>query len=280
MARRDNPDEIIGLDIGPCFPKLNSTLRGIQKGRLHVIAAAQSVGKTSFLNNLVAQICIHNNVPGLLIGLEMNYTEYHTRLLAQMTGIDASRIDSSRVNDAESELLNRAAVKLMNSPLHIETPDLMTMEDLKLMVRGYKLRHNVQVVFYDYAQLTAPSKGQARMNRYEVMGEVAKTMKLEIARGMDVAFVTAAQLNREGAKEKRPTAENIGDSYQIAQTADTFLIMSEAEGNATVVDLLVDKNRAGHKDILIPMYFDRPTQIVRESENGAKYPPYRLKPRG
>jgi replicative DNA helicase len=280
MARRSNPDEITGLDIGPCFPKLNSTLRGIQKGRLHVIAAAQSVGKTSFLNNLVAQICIHNNVPGLLIGLEMNYTEYHTRLLAQMTGIDASRIDSSRVNDMESELLNRAAVKLMNSPLHIETPDLMTMEDLKLMVRGYKLRHDVQVVFYDYAQLTAPSKGQARMNRYEVMGEVAKTMKLEIARGMDVAFITAAQLNREGAKEKRPTAENIGDSYQIAQTADTFLIMSEAEGNATVVDLLVDKNRAGHKDILIPMYFDRPTQIIRESENGAKYPSYRLKPRG
>lgn len=280
MSRRDNPDEIIGLDIGPCFPKLNSTLRGIQKGRLHVIAAAQSVGKTSFLNNLVAQICIHNNVPGLLIGLEMNYTEYHTRLLAQMTGIDASRIDSSRVNDMESELLNRAAVKLMNSPLHIETPDFMTMDDLKLMVRGYKLRHNIQVVFYDYAQLTAPSKGQSRMNRYEVMGEVAKCMKLEIARHMDVAFVTAAQLNREGAKEKRPTAENIGDSYQIAQTADTFLIMSEAEGNATVLDLLVDKNRAGHKDILIPMYFDRPTQIVRESENGAKYPPYRLKPRG
>lgn len=280
MARRNNPDEIIGLDIGPCFPKLNNTLRGIQKGRLHVIAAAQSVGKTSFLNNLVAQICIHNNVPGLLIGLEMNYTEYHTRLLAQMTGIDASRIDSSRLNDVESELLNRAAVKLMNSPLHIETPDFMTTDDLKLMVRGYKLRHDIQVVFYDYAQLTAPAKGQARMNRYEVMGEVAKTMKLEIARGMDVAFVTAAQLNREGAKEKRPTAENIGDSYQIAQTADTFLIMSEAEGNDTVIDLLVDKNRAGHKDILIPMYFDRPTQIIRESENGAKYPSYRLKPRG
>lgn len=280
MARRDNPDEIIGMDIGPCFPKLNTTLRGIQKGRLHVIAAAQSVGKTSFLNNLVAQICIHNNVPGLLIGLEMNYTEYHTRLLAQMTGIDASRIDSSRLNDMESELLNRAAVKLMNSPLHIETPDLMTTDDLKLMVRGYKLRHNIQVVFYDYAQLTAPSKGQSRMNRYEVMGEVAKTMKLEIARNMDVAFVTAAQLNREGAKEKRPTAENIGDSYQIAQTADTFLIMSEAEGNATVIDLLVDKNRAGHKDILIPMYFDRPTQVIRESENGAKYPSYRIKPRG
>jgi replicative DNA helicase len=280
MARRNNPDEIVGLDIGPCFPKLNTTLRGIQKGRLHVIAAAQSVGKTSFLNNLVAQICIHNNVPGLLIGLEMNYTEYHTRLLAQMTGIDASRIDSSRVNDLESELLNRAAVKLMNSPLHIETPDFMTTEDLKLMVRGYKLRHDIQVVFYDYAQLTAPSKGQARMNRYEVMGEVAKTMKLEIARNMDVAFVTAAQLNREGAKEKRPTAENIGDSYQIAQTADTFLIMSEAEGNDTVIDLLVDKNRAGHKDILVPMYFDRSTQIIRESENGAKYPPYRIKPKG
>lgn len=280
MARRNNPDEIIGLDIGPCFPKLNTTLRGIQKGRLHVIAAAQSVGKTSFLNNLVAQICIHNNVPGLLIGLEMNYTEYHTRLLAQMTGIDASRIDSSRVNDLESELLNRAAVKLMNSPLHIETPDLMTTEDLKLMIRGYKLRHDIQVVFYDYAQLTAPSKGQARMNRYEVMGEVAKTMKLEIARNMDVAFVTAAQLNREGAKEKRPTAENIGDSYQIAQTADTFMIMSEAEGNDTVIDLMVDKNRAGHKDVLIPMYFDRSTQIIRESENGIKYPPYRIKPKG
>lgn len=280
MERRNNPNEITGLDIGPCFPKLNTTLRGIQKGRLHVIAAAQSVGKTSFLNNLVAQICIHNNVPGLLIGLEMNYTEYHTRLLAQMTGIDASRVDSSRLNDVESELLNRAAVKLMNSPLHIETPDFMTIDDLKLMVRGYKLKHNIQVVFYDYAQLTSPTKDQARMNRYEVMGEVAKTMKLEIARHMDVAFVTAAQLNREGAKQKRPTAENIGDSYQIAQTADTFLIMSEAEGNATVVDLLIDKNRAGHKDILIPMYFDRPTQIIRESEGGAKYPSYRLKPKG
>jgi replicative DNA helicase len=110
-----------------------------------------------------------------------------------------------------------------------------------------------------------------------MFGEVAKCMKLEIARHMDVAFVTAAQLNRESAKDKRPTAEGIGDSYMIAQTADTFLIMSEADGNDTVVDLLVDKNRQGRKDILIPMHFDRASQIIRESDGGSKNPPYRVK---
>lgn len=278
MERRNNPDEIIGMDLGPCFPKLNTTLRGIQQGRLTVIAAAQSVGKTSFLNNIAAHIAIHSNVPSLLIGLEMGHVEYHTRFLAQLTGIDASRIDSSRLSDDESKLLERAAAKLMNAPLHIETPDMMNMDDLKLMIRSYKLRHGVQAVFYDYAQLTTPSQGQARMNRYEVMGEVAKTMKLDIARGMDVAFVTAAQLNREGAKDKRPTAENIGDSYQIAQTADVFLILSEAEGNATALDLFVDKNRSGHKDLLIPMRFDRATQIIHESSGAKQWPPYLVRP--
>ena len=278
MERRENPDEIVGLDLGPCFPKLNSTLRGIQAGRLTVIAAAQSVGKTSFLNNLAAQVAIHGNVPSLLIGLEMGHVEYHTRFLAQMTGIDASRIDSSRLSDEESILLERAATKLMNAPLHIETPDIMNMDDLKLMVRSYKLRHGVEAVFYDYAQLTAPSREQGRMNRYEIMGDVAKTMKLEIARSMKVAFVTAAQLNREGAKDKRPTAENIGDSYQIAQTADVFLVMSEAEGNATALDVWVDKNRSGHKDVLIPMKFDRSTQIIHEATGGIERPPYLVRP--
>lgn len=277
VERRNNPNEIIGNDLGACFPKLNVALRGMQKGRLHVVAAAQSVGKTTFLNNLAAQFCIHNNVPGLLIGLEMDYTEYHHRMFAQMTGLDASRIDSSRLNDDETKQVARAAAKLEASPLWFETPDSLTVDELIMLVRSYKLAHNIEVVFFDYCQLIAANRDQMRMNRYERMGDLARTMKMDIARSMDVAFITAAQLNREGAKEKRPTGENIGDSYQIAQTADTFLILAESEGNATIVDLYIDKNRQGHKDILIPLSFDRSRQIMRESESGAKNPPYLIR---
>lgn len=276
IERLKNPDEITGHDLGQQFPKLNLALRGMQKGRLHVIAAGQSVGKTTFLANIAAQFCIHQNVPGLFIGLEMDYTEYHHRFFAQMTGIDASRISSSRMNEDELNKIAKASAKLKSSPLHFETPDSLTMEELIMMVRSYKMAHNIEVVFYDYCQLTAAAPHEMKMNRYERMGELARSMKMDIARSMDIAFITAAQLNREGAKEKRPTAENIGDSYQISQTADTFMILSESEGNATVVDLYLDKNRQGTKDQLIPLSFDRSRQWMLESESG-KPPAYLIR---
>lgn len=275
--RRDNPDEIIGHDLGPSFPSLNLALRGVQKRRLHVVAAAQSVGKTTFLTNSAALFSIWGNVPGLFIGLEMDYNEYNIRLLAQLTGIDAGRIDSGRLDGPESRMVERAAARLAEAPLWIRTPDSMDTDELVAMVRGHKLAHGIQVVYYDYAQLTRPAKSQSRMNRYEVMGELARVMKLDIARGMDLAFMTAAQMNREGAKEKKPTAEFIGDSYMIAQTADTFLILSEVEGNSTLLDLKIDKNRAGTKDIIVPLKFERNTQILYESGTKVKTPPYRMK---
>jgi replicative DNA helicase len=272
-----NPDEIIGHDLGPCFPQLNQALRGLQKGRLHVVAAGQSVGKTAFGDNITAHLAIHMNIPTLVVGLEMGETEYHMRLLGQMTGIDYSLIDSGRINDKQRDQVARAVVKLGQAPLWFECPDSMDSDRLAMLCRSYKLSHGIEAVFLDYVQLMEPTKGQRRQSRYETMGDIVKTMKLPVARGMDLSFICAAQMNRDSTKSnKQATAEGIADSYIIAQTADTFMILQEPEGNAQALDLIIDKNRQGRKDLLIGLHFDGPTQVMREYKGGQKVPPYRV----
>jgi replicative DNA helicase len=88
--------------------------------------------------------------------------------------------------------------------------------------------------------------------------------------------VAIAQFNRAAAKHDTPTAEDVGESYKIAQDADVFMTLrqrTEAEmekdkltpgknfGNAI---LNMDKNRGGIDKVICPLIFNKENLRFRE----------------
>lgn len=264
---------IIGLDMGESYPLINKTLQGLVGGRVHLILSSQGRGKTALICNWAHQVSILNHNPSLFIELEMTREELTFRFLALMTGVEHMRIAAGAISNEEARKIERAAIVLRQSPLHIYAPSMLNRMTLEMVVRRYKLQHDIKACWLDYIQLVSPAPGEERMNRYGQLGELSRSMKMRIARELDVALVAAAQLNREASKIAESTSENVGDSYRLAQDADIVLIIREVKGGD--IELWIDKNRSAKKQVLVPVKFDRESQWIVETMHGPQTPSWR-----
>ena len=112
----------------------------------------------------------------------------------------------------------------------------------------------IKLVVIDYLQkIKCASKQEKRT--YEV-GEVSG-----IIRGLAVetgaAFLTLAQLNREGEKDKgrAPRLSDLADSGQIERDADTIGLLSRDKDKPQVATLHIAKQRDGETGF-VPLFFD------------------------
>lgn len=272
--RAQNESPIVGLDLGPSFPVLNRSLLGLIPGKLSLILSLQGRGKTALLGNFANAISVQAGEPALFIELEMCREELVFRFLALLTGVEHQRIVAGLVSKEEIKKIETAAIRLRQSPLHIYAPSGLTQSMLEMVVRRYKLQHGIKAVFLDYAQLVSPDEYQYKMARYLQLGELSRSMKMSMARELDLAMVVAAQLSREASKITESTSEQVGDSYMMAQNSDISIIMRETKEKQ--IELWLDKNRGGRAHILMPVVFNKDEQYMYETMDGMESPPWRI----
>lgn len=274
-GRMRNPTGIHGLDLGSQFPVFTASLQGFQPGRLVLIAAASGVGKSTLSLQLAGSLAIHQSVPVDFVSLEMEEDELLFKLAAHLTGINGMAITGGTLSDQEAKAVEQAMAKIKKAPLRLWAPDDITPSEFQLFARESVLERRTEVLFLDYAQLVAPEPGMERESNYDQLGFLGRISKMKVARAMGVTVVFAAQLKREAADKERPTKEDVGDSYNLARTADVFLILKENH-DSTTVDFWIDKNRQGPNNILMPLIFDKASQTFYEGK-GAHVPDYRIK---
>ena len=100
----------VGIPTG--LTALDSATGGLKPGKLLVIGARTSVGKTA----LAHQIACHTGMSGyptVFMSMEMDADEMALRMLARETGIDMTRIDEARdLSDPEIEHLDAVRTSL------------------------------------------------------------------------------------------------------------------------------------------------------------------------
>lgn len=246
-------------------PMLDRCLKGgLRPGKLLVLAARPSVGKSSF-SMALSQALAANGYPVLFLSQEMPADELVDRSLSAEARVDGEALSSGRsLSDDAWASITRAVEGLARHPLWVDDQPALKLLDIRAKARRVP---GLKVLVLDYLQLC--SSTLTRETRAAQVGEISRGLKA-LAKELGIAILALSQLNREVEKRpgKRPILADLRDSGEIEQDADAVLTLwplaDKPELGAFPVGLEVLKNRGGRRDAAV-MRFESWCQRWTES---------------
>ena len=249
---------------------------GFLPGTLSVILAAQGVGKSLLMTDLISGM-VQQGKNILLVSLEMSDKEIVKRVQANVLDIDVnSFLDLSKTEGELKQLTrNPTTVEMIRNAYQkyrmSGTCGKFFVKDypagsfgasqLQDLIERYRIEKDIKldIVFVDYlgimkSDLVSPSAGL--YNYLKSIGEEVRA----VAKKMEIPIISASQLNRSVYKQEVKDVDNsaISDSLGTAMTADfmLFLIQNEEMKANNEVVAKVTKNRFNGKTSTFMMNID------------------------
>ena len=208
-----------------------------------------------------------SGVPTLVIDSEMPTRLYAERLLTHITKIPMKRIKSGQYSEEEAAKIQKAIEWLKGQPfVHIYDPQ-MSNEKLYTICKMLKYKIGLTFVVYDYVK----SNETSTSDNYNILGAKCDFLKNRIAGELDLAVLSACQLNRAGEvadsdKINRYLSVGIKWGYKTQEmTANDGIECGNAYAKIYV-------NRLGHQmqeddeEDYIDFYFDGDTMTIVEAK--------------
>ena len=240
---------ITGMATG--FTDLDDMTAGLQKGDLVIIAGRPSMGKTTFVMNMVEHVAIKEQKPVLVFSLEMPAESLVMRLMSSLGRIEQHTIRTGKLNADDWDRFSSAVSLLSNTKLYIdETPGISPTE-LRARARRVMREHGeIGLIAVDYLQLMQVAG--SKENRTNEISEISRSLKM-LAKELGVPVVALSQLNREleHRPNKRPIMSDLRESGAIEQDADLigFIYRDEVYNKETEdkgkAEVIIAKQRNG-----------------------------------
>lgn len=164
-----------------------------EPGELVVVQAKYKRGKSVLLMNEVVHK-LKNSVPTLVIDTEMQTRLYTERLISHLTGIEIKRIKNGRYSEYEADKIKSCISWLKEQPfVHIYDPNI-TNERMYSICKMLKYKMGLMFVVFDYIK----SNETSTSDNYNILGAKCDFLKNSIAGELDLAALSACQLNRSG----------------------------------------------------------------------------------
>ena len=214
-----NRGAITGIETG--FQVLDRMTDGLHEGEMIVIAARPSMGKTSFVMNVVEHVACDLNKAVLVFSLEMSANQLVQRLLCARGRVSMKKFRDGFASKGDFNQLMSVGKVLASSKLFIDdTPSISVME-LRAKARRVHQQHQLSLIAIDYLQLMRSTSPRARDNRQIEISEISSGIKA-LAKELKVPIVVLAQLNRnpEKRESKKPMLSDLRESGSIEQDAD------------------------------------------------------------
>jgi len=251
------------------FEVLDRKSGGLKPGEMFVVAARPSMGKTSFMMNIVEHVCLDQGKPCMVFSCEMSSAQLVQRLLFARAKFAVSQL--SRGYTPKKQELQRvinASMQIMDSKLFIDDTAGISINELRAKARRKQREENIQFIAIDYLQLMKSRTKQAENSREREIAEISGGIKA-LAKELKIPILILAQLNRgpEGRTGKSlgvPRMSDLRESGAIEQDADLVGLLYRSkyyaendeeraalEGKA---ELVLAKNRNGETGA-IPLTF-------------------------
>ena len=245
-------DKYKGLPTG--IRELDSTITGLNRSDLIVLAARPGVGKTSLGLNIARHVAVTAKRRVAFFSLEMGREQLASRLLASEALVEGTKLRSGDLTEAEWARLIEAGDILRRADLYFDDSPGLTVLEMKGKLR--RLDH-VDLVIVDYLQLMTGTKRTD--NRVNEISEITRNLKV-MAKELNVPVMALSQLRRptERTKDHRPGLSELRDSGSIEQDADIVIFLHREAYNATseggqvtedmdqnAAEIIVAKNRHG-----------------------------------
>ncbi|OYU99363.1 MAG: replicative DNA helicase [Burkholderiales bacterium PBB5] len=261
-ARIDHWQALAAGDATPGIPTGLPTLDkalggGIKPGKVIVLAARPSVGKTS----LAQHIGMHVAAAGhsvLMLSQEMAAAELADRAMASQGGVPLDRLTTGGLADEDWAAVAAAGENFAALPFYVDDQPALTLLDIRAKAREVKRRAGLVLLIVDYLQLCS-SAGGAFEKRHHQIEQISRGMKA-LAKEAGVCVLLLSQLKRDAGDE--PELDHLKESGAIEEDADTVVLlhpMGEAPAGRLLVLAKVAKNRGGSRGRLA-LAFDGKTQ--------------------
>ena len=252
--RYANKGSLMGLASG--FYDLDNMTSGFQKSDLIILAARPSMGKTAFCLNILTNVALREQKPVLMFSLEMGKEQLVLRMLCAEAEIDAQRIRTGEVTEADFSKISTAMGRLGDAPIYIDDKPGMTVMELRAKARKVQMETGGELgmIIIDYLQLmegSSSGKG-GNDNRVQEISAISRGLK-GIARELKVPVIALSQLSRavEARQDKKPMLSDLRESGSIEQDADIVMFIyrdeyynAESDRPGTA-DIIIAKQRNG-----------------------------------
>lgn len=239
---------VTGIESG--FLDLDYKTAGFQKSDLVIIAARPSMGKTAFVLNVAQHMTMKRNKHVAIFSLEMSKEQLVNRLFSLESRVDAQKIRTGKLTDADWKALIESAGNIATSNLIIDDTPSISVPELRSKCRKYQAEHGLDCIIIDYLQLMRGS-GKADSHQQEI-SEISRSLKA-VARELSVPVIALSQLSRavEGRPDKRPMLSDLRESGAIEQDADMVMFIyredyyikdTERKG---IAEIIIAKQRNG-----------------------------------
>lgn len=230
------------------FVDLDNMLSGMQQSNLLILAARPGQGKTAMIVNIAQHAAVVDKTPVAIFSLEMSKEELVDRLLVGQADVDAWRIKTGKLSEADFTKLSNAMGELADAPIFIDDTPGITISEMRTKARRLQLEQNIGLFVVDYLQLVNP--GRRYENRVQEVSVVSQSLK-NLARELKVPILAASQLSRaveQRGGDRKPQLADLRESGAIEQDADVvmFIYRPDAEITPTIqTKLLIAKHRNG-----------------------------------
>ena len=290
----DNPDDVAelldsvethifqirGLTTG--FEELDKKSNGLKPGDMFIIAARPSMGKTSFLLNIVEHIALNEKKPTLLFSCEMPAVQIVERLLFARSGVRSREIiKRGNLTQLEMKHFKQAVKEVGASQLVIDDTAAISINELRAKARRVmRDQGGLAAIGVDYLQLMRSHSKQAANSREREVAEISAGLKA-LAKELKVPVIVLAQLNRgpesrTGASLGVPRISDLRESGSIEQDADMIGLLyrsayyaedeEKRQQMAGRANLHLAKNRNGPTGD-VPLHFE--AELMRFSTREA-----------
>jgi len=211
--------EPIGIKTG--YKRLDEMSNGLKPGEMFIIAARPSMGKTSFVMNLIEHICLDQKLPSMVFSCEMTSAQIVQRLLFARSRYAITNLrDGIKPSKSDLQSIKRVAAEIAESKLFIDDTAGISISELRAKARRKKKEEDIQVIAIDYLQLMRSTSKQAQSSREREIAEISAGLK-GLAKELSIPIIVLAQLNR--GPENRggtPRMSDLRESGSIEQDAD------------------------------------------------------------
>ncbi|MBK1883327.1 replicative DNA helicase [Luteolibacter pohnpeiensis] len=247
-----------GISTG--FEELDKMSSGLKPGEMFVVAARPSMGKTSFMMNIVEHICMDQAKPSMVFSCEMSAFQLVQRLVFSRARFAVSQLSRGYTpNKGDLQRIQRSAMETTASKLFIDDTPGISINELRAKARRKKRDENIQFIAIDYLQLMKSRTKQAENSREREIAEISAGIK-GLAKELELPILILAQLNRgpesrSGKSLGVPRMSDLRESGSIEQDADMVGLLyrtayyaedaEEKEAKAGEAELVLAKNRNG-----------------------------------
>jgi KaiC/GvpD/RAD55 family RecA-like ATPase len=201
------------------WPALDKLLYGgFNRGELQIFAGGSGSGKSLFMQNLAVN-WITAGLSGVYITLELS------------EGLCSMRIDSMMTNTASKEIFKdidtiETKLKMMSKKagkFRVKyMPAQSTVNDIRAYLKELQIQEGIRADFLciDYLDLLMPVSAKVSPNDLFVKDKYVSEELRNLAKELNVLFVTASQLNRAAVEEVEFDHSHISGGISKINTAD------------------------------------------------------------